>query len=147
METVRPTYGIRTSKRMQQTCRGSTRKHGAMCAAFLPLCAPHFDGCVAVCRLVKCRNPSIAALSAVKMWRIRRIAACLAKSAAIPYPALPAQIQRQTIKVWHVFLSKSGAQIFKNCCILFDIQRTCTCTCTVNQSKAIQLHVYVKAGL
>ena len=37
----------------------------------------------------------------------------LAKNAAIPYPALSAQIQRQTIKVRHMFLSKSGAQILQ----------------------------------
>ena len=36
------------------------------------------------------------------------------KGGAICIPELPAQIQRQTIKVWCDFLSKSGAQILEN---------------------------------
>ena len=100
-----------------------------MCAAFLPPCAPDFDGRVAVHRLVRRRNARIAALFAVKMRRFRRIAAAhLAKIAAhlakksaaiLTIPALPAQIQRQTIKVWHALLSDCGAQYFTNYCIFF----------------------------
>ena len=67
-----------TSKTMQQRCRSDTRKSGAMCASFLPPCAPHFDVRAAVRRLVKRHNPRIAALFAVKMRRVRRIAARLA---------------------------------------------------------------------
>ena len=66
---------------------------------------------------------------AVKMRRVRRIAVRLAKSAAIRISALPAQ----TIKVWHDFLSKSSAQIFTNCCNLFDVYHVCMHVCnTVN---------------
>ena len=92
-----------------------------MCAAFLPPKAPHFDGRAAVCHLVKYRNPSIAAPFAVKMWHIPRST----KSVTIRIPTLPAQIQRQTIKVWCDFLSKGGTH-FKNCCILFYAYHTCT---------------------
>ena len=41
-----------------------------------------FDGHTAMCRLVKCQNPRIAAPFAMKIRCIRRIAACLAKIAA-----------------------------------------------------------------
>ena len=37
---------------------------------------------------------------------------------------LPAQIQRQTIKVRYFVLSKSSTQIFNQCCVLFDVYRT-----------------------
>ena len=37
----------------------------------------------------------------------------MARLAAIPYPAIPSQIQRQTIKVWRVVLSDCGAQILQ----------------------------------
>ena len=38
-----------------------------MCAAFLPPCAPHFDGRATVHRLLKHRNPRSATLFALKM--------------------------------------------------------------------------------
>ena len=60
-----------TSQRTQQTSRGGTCKRGIMRAAFVPPCATHFDGCAAVCRLVKRHNPRIATLFAVKMRRVR----------------------------------------------------------------------------
>ena len=37
---------------------------------------------------------------------------------------LPAQIQRQTIKVRYFVLSKSSTQICNQCCVLFDVYRT-----------------------
>ena len=45
----------------------------------------HFDGHATVRRLVKHLNTWIVAPFAVKMWHVRRIAACLAKRATIPY--------------------------------------------------------------
>ena len=91
-----------------------------MCAAFLPPCAPHFDGRAAV------RPPPFV----VKMWHVRRIVERLAKiavgSAKAPQfriPAFPAQIQRQTIKVRRDFLSKKRCTNFTNCCFLFDAYR------------------------
>ena len=54
---------------------------------FSPTKSAHFDGRAVVCCLVKCHNPRIAMLFAMKMWHICRIAARLAKSTAIPYPS------------------------------------------------------------
>ena len=78
-----------------------------MCAAFLPPCALHFDGRAAVCRLVKRRNPWIVALFAVKMRRVRRIAARLAKITN----------HKSVARV----LIKKRCTDFTNCCILFDV--------------------------
>ena len=44
---------------------------------------------------------------------LAKIAARLAKSAAIPYSALAAQIQRQTIKVWHISYQNAVHQFDK----------------------------------
>ena len=112
----------RRRERLRNSIYGIHQKVcGAMCGIFLPPCAPHFDGRAAVHYFVKRRNPWTASLfvEMPKCGMFGKIAAGLAKSAAIPYPALPAQIQRQTIKVWHIVLSDCGTQIFTNCCILF----------------------------
>ena len=88
-----------------------------MCAAFLPPCVLHLYGCTTVRCLVKRCNPRIVMPFAVKMQHVRRIATRLAKIAVSLAKCtairIPAQIQRQTIKVRHVFLSKSGAQILQ----------------------------------
>ena len=105
-------------------CTAAELENGAMCAAFLPPCAPHFDGRTAVRRLVECRDPRIVVLFATKMRRVRRIVARLAKDTAIPYPAPPAQIQRQTIKVYthisvcivHTYISELII-IFQRCSV------------------------------
>ena len=73
---------------------------------FLSPCESHFDGHAAVRHLVKRRNPRIAV----------RLPKCgtLRKSAAIPpHLALPAHMQRQTIKVLRSVLSNCGAQILQ----------------------------------
>ena len=91
-------YGIFMSKRMQ---------HAAAALENTSPCVPLFSHRV---RHTLMAVPQCTPSCIVKMRCIHRIAARLTKSAAIPYLALPAQIQ-QTIKVWHVFLSKSGVQI------------------------------------
>ena len=77
---------------------------------------PHFDGHATVCHLVKHRN---------------RGAFCHENAARSPncgrfgkkcQNSIPAQIQRQTIKVWHIFLSKSVAQILQ--IVAFFLTRT-----------------------
>ena len=75
-----------------------------MCAAFLLLCALHFDGRFTVCRLVKSHNPWPIA---VKMWCIWQIAPyyCIA--------ALLAPTQRHSIEVWHMSSSESDKQILQ----------------------------------
>ena len=101
-----------------------TRRH---VSRFLPPCAPHFDGRAAVRRLVKGHNPWITALFCrEKTVRSPNCGAFGKKRRS----TLPAQIQRQTIELQRVFLSKHSTQNLTNC-ILFDIiyvgvQRRCT---------------------
>ena len=71
-----------------------------------------------VCHTLMAVPQSAGGPLAVKMQHVRRIterspkfAACLAKIAAIRILALPAQTHWQTIRVWHIFLSKSATQI------------------------------------
>ena len=94
---------------------------------FLPPKTPHFLGRAAVHRLVKHHNSRI-----VHGAFCRENVAHLAKITAIHVPALLAHIQRQSIKVNCNFLSKSGTQIFTNCCILF--------TCTVCTNVTVNTH-------
>ena len=105
------------SKRMQQTC------HSGTCVAFLPPKVLHYDGRAAVRRLVKHRNPWIVAPFAVKMRRIRQIAAHSAKSVAISYPDASCTNHKSVAR----FLIKERHTNFANC-ILFDVYRTCIYT-------------------
>ena len=93
-----------------------------MCADFLPPCAPHFDGRATVRCLVKHRNPRIAALFAMKMQRVRRIAAHLAKSATVPnrVPSHTKSIGNH-ISVVHCLI-KNRCINFTNCCFIFDVR-------------------------
>ena len=84
------------------------------CNVFLPLCAPpHFDGRTAVQRLVKRRNPCCRE-------NVVKIAARLAKSAAIPYPGASRTNPEANHKSVARFLIKKWRTNFTNCCVLFD---------------------------
>ena len=100
-----------------------------MCAAFLPPKVPHFDGratvrrilpdCGAFCRENAAHLPNLSAFA--KNHGV--FAKERQRAPQFLIPALPVQ----TTKVRHNFLSKSGTQIFTNCCILFYVYRTHTC--------------------
>ena len=68
-------------------------------------------------RLVNRHNPWITAPFAMKMWRVRRIAAHLPKSAIIPYPDTSCTNQKSVTQ----FLTKKWCTNLTNCCILFDV--------------------------
>ena len=118
-----------TTVRICHNKRAAVALENMACTAFLPPKVSHFyDGCTAVCRLVKCRNPRIEAPFAVKMQRVCRIAARLAKiaahsakSTAIPYPDASHTNHKSAAR----FLIKKQRTNFTNCCILFDVYLTC----------------------
>ena len=105
-------------------------------AALIPLFVPQF---LKVRRLVKRRNPRIAALfqglrhfsreNVARFVKLRHIGKNRGTFGKKCRNTLPAQIQRQTIKVWHMFLSKSDTQNFNWCCVLLDIYHILTEGC------------------
>ena len=64
-------------------------------------------------------NPRVTVPFATKMGHIRQIVVRLAKRAAIPCPRTSAQIQWQTVSVWHASCQKEAHKNF-NCCLPFD---------------------------
>ena len=75
---------------------------------------PHFDGRIAVRRLVKRRNPWIVAPFAVKMrLLVHRIAVRLAKIAAIPYPGVSRTNHKSASRFHKSAERRSSAQILQ----------------------------------
>ena len=104
------------------------RAYPSMCAVLIPPCAPHFDAIPE--SVLSCKVPQSKDCDAfpMKMWHGPRIAARLAKSDAIPYSVIAAQIQRQTIKVRHLSYQNTAHKLYK--LVKFFLTHTIY-TCTV----------------
>ena len=122
-----PQYGtnIRTVYVRQKECN----KHAVVALISVAYRAPHLSLCVRrtltlslkVRRLVKLRNPRIAALfqglwrfsreNVVRFTELRRVGKNRGSFGIKRRDTLPAQIQRQTIKVWHVSYQKVVHQV------------------------------------
>ena len=97
-------YGAR-----QKECnKHSTDYRGAPCDVLIPPCAPHSDAIPQSAPSCKGR------FSRENAAHLAKVAECLAKSAAIPYSVLPAQIRRKTVKVRYFSYQNAAHKFFTN---------------------------------
>ena len=102
------TYVQYMSKRMQQTCRSNTDQRGVPCTVLIPLCALHFYAIPESALSCKATQSLDCGTFPMKTLCISPIRGMFGKKHR---NTLPAQIQRQTIKVWHVSYQNAAQSI------------------------------------